>query len=99
MLAFRPSNTRPRARGRHSLHDAFDAGYETGEKAVSAAHVESPLSWHLDELEPALTCNGYRSKDLAEQFDAEPAEIKVLCRKCPRCAGAFSRKAASELVP
>jgi hypothetical protein len=40
--------------------------------------VESVLSRQIDDLEPTLTRNGYRLKDLAEQFDAKPAEFKAL---------------------
>jgi hypothetical protein len=35
------------------------------------------LSRQLDDLEPTLTRHGYRVKDLIEQFDTEPAEIKA----------------------
>ncbi len=57
---------------------AIEAGYRTGEKPVLAALVESALSRQLDDLEPTLTRHGYRIKDLVEQFDAKPAEIKAL---------------------
>jgi type II secretory pathway predicted ATPase ExeA len=57
---------------------AFGAGYLTAEKPVSAALVESILSRQLDDLKPTLTRHGYRVKDLVEQFDAKPAEIKAL---------------------
>lgn len=57
---------------------ALDAGYQAGEKPVSAEVVTSVLSRHLDDLEPTLTRHGYRVKDLAELFDAKPAEIKAL---------------------
>ncbi|WP_205753002.1 hypothetical protein [Cupriavidus oxalaticus] len=57
---------------------AFEAGYQMGEKPVSAAFVESVLSRQLDDLEPTLTRYGYRVKDLVEQFDAKPAEIKAM---------------------
>jgi len=40
--------------------------------------VESVLSRPLDDLEPTLTRHGYRIKDLVEQFDTKPAEIKAL---------------------
>jgi hypothetical protein len=40
--------------------------------------VESVLSRQLDDLEPTLTRHGYRIKDLVEQFDARPSEIKAL---------------------
>ncbi|RMV73947.1 hypothetical protein ALP05_200039 [Pseudomonas caricapapayae] len=52
--------------------------YLTGEKPVSAELVESVLSRQLDDLEPTLTRHGYRIKDLVEQFDAKPTEIKAL---------------------
>ncbi|RMR78760.1 ExeA-like protein, partial [Pseudomonas savastanoi pv. fraxini] len=45
---------------------------------VSAELVESVLSRQLDDLEPTLTRHGYRIKDLVEQFDARPTEIKAL---------------------
>lgn len=57
---------------------ALEAGYLTGEQPVSVALVESVLSRQIDDLEPTLTRHGYRIKDLAEQFDAKPAEIKAL---------------------
>jgi type II secretory pathway predicted ATPase ExeA len=57
---------------------SLEAGYQVGETPVSALLVESVLSRHLDDLEPTLTRHGYRIKDLVEQFDARPAEIKAL---------------------
>lgn len=57
---------------------ALEAGYRTGERSISAALVESVLSRQLDDLEPTLTRNGYSLKDLVDQFDARPAEIKAL---------------------
>ena len=57
---------------------ALEAGYQAGEKPVSADLIESILSRQIDDLEPTLTRNGYRLKDLIEQFDAKPAEIKAL---------------------
>jgi type II secretory pathway predicted ATPase ExeA len=57
---------------------ALEAGYQTGEMPVSGNLVESVLSRQLDDLEPMLTRHGYRVKDLVEQFDAKPAEIKAL---------------------
>lgn len=56
---------------------ALDAGYQAGEKPVSAEVVTSVLSRQIDDLEPTLTRHGYRVKDLVEQFDAKPAEIKA----------------------
>ena len=49
----------------------LEAGYQTGERPVSVAVVESVLSRHIDDLEPTLTRNGYRMKDLVEQFNAK----------------------------
>ena len=57
---------------------ALEAAYQIGEKLVSYEIVESVLSRQIDDLEPTLTRNGYRLKDLTEQFDAKPAEIKAL---------------------
>lgn len=52
---------------------AMEAGYQTGEKPITATLVESLLSRQLDDLEPTLTRHGYR-----QQFDAKPAEISAL---------------------
>jgi type II secretory pathway predicted ATPase ExeA len=57
---------------------ALEVGYQTGEKPVTVALVESVLSRQLDDLEPTLTRHGYRLKDMVEQFDAKPAEIRAL---------------------
>ncbi len=40
--------------------------------------VESVLSRQIDDLEPTLTRHGYSIKDLVEQFDCKPREIKAL---------------------
>lgn len=56
---------------------ALEAGYQTGETPVSAELVDAVLSKHLDDLEPTLARYGYRLRDLVEQFDAKPAEIKA----------------------
>ncbi|END3207079.1 phosphoribulokinase [Salmonella enterica] len=45
---------------------------------MSTTLVESVLSRQLDDLEPTLTRHGYRLKDMVEQFDAKPAEIRAL---------------------
>ncbi|EKO1976906.1 phosphoribulokinase [Salmonella enterica] len=45
---------------------------------MTATLVESVLSRQLDDLEPTLTRHGYRLKDMVEQFDAKPAEIRAL---------------------
>jgi type II secretory pathway predicted ATPase ExeA len=57
---------------------ALEAGYQTGQNPVTAELVESVLSRQLDDLEPTLTRHGYRLKDIVEQFDAKPAEIRAL---------------------
>jgi len=57
---------------------ALEASFQTGEKPVTAELVETVLSRQLDDLEPTLTRHGYRLKDMVEQFDAKPAEIKAL---------------------
>lgn len=57
---------------------ALEAGFQTGEKPVTAELVETVLSRQLDDLEPTLTRHGYRLKDMVEQFDAKPAEIRAL---------------------
>ncbi|MBV8125239.1 MAG: ExeA family protein [Paucibacter sp.] len=57
---------------------ALEAGYQTGEKQVSADVVQSVMSRQLDDLEPTLTRHGYRLKDMVEQFEAKPAEIRAL---------------------
>lgn len=57
---------------------ALEAAYQVGEKLTSVEVVESVLSRQIDNLEPTLTLNGYRFKDLVERFDAKPPEIKAV---------------------
>ncbi|NWC08389.1 phosphoribulokinase [Pseudomonas agarici] len=57
---------------------SLEARHLIGEKPVSAEPIESVLSRQLDDLKPTLTRHGYRTKDLVEQFDARPTEIKAL---------------------
>ncbi len=59
---------------------AMEAAYHVGEKLVTRAIIESVLSKQIDELEPKLTRHGYDLRGLAEQFNAKPAEIKLLFR-------------------
>lgn len=59
---------------------AFEAAYLLGEKSVTPAIVELVLSKQIDDLEPTLTRHGYNVSSLAEQFNAKPAEIKLLFR-------------------
>jgi type II secretory pathway predicted ATPase ExeA len=60
------------------LTQALEAGYQTGESPVSAALVETVLSKHLDDIESVLTRQGYGLRELAQNFEAKPAEIKAL---------------------
>ena len=57
---------------------ALEAGYQTGEKPVTAELVDSVLSRQLDDLEPTLARHGCRLKDMTEQFDAKAAEIRAM---------------------
>lgn len=57
---------------------ALEAGYQPSEKPVTAALVEAVLSRQLDDMAPTLTRHEYRLKDMVEQFDAKPAEIRAL---------------------
>jgi type II secretory pathway predicted ATPase ExeA len=59
---------------------AFEAGYLVGERPVSEVITESVLSNQIDDLEPTLTRQGYKIKDIAELCHAKPAEIKALFR-------------------
>jgi type II secretory pathway predicted ATPase ExeA len=59
---------------------AMEAAYQAGEKPITGVIVESVLSKQIDELEPRLTRHGYSVRSLAEQFNAKPAEIKLLFR-------------------
>jgi type II secretory pathway predicted ATPase ExeA len=60
------------------LTQAFEAAYQSGEAPVSADLVEALLARHLEDLESTLTRQGYGVKDLVQNFDAKPAEIKAL---------------------
>jgi hypothetical protein len=57
---------------------ALEVGYQTGGQPISADVVDNILAKQLDDLEPTLTRHGYHIKDLVEQFNARPAEIKAL---------------------
>ena len=59
---------------------ALEAAYRVAVKPVTAVIIESVLSKLLDDLEPTLTRHGYNVRDLAEQFNAKPTEIKLLFR-------------------
>jgi type II secretory pathway predicted ATPase ExeA len=60
------------------LTQALEAGYQTGESPVSAALVETVLSKHLDDIESVLTRQGYGLRELAQNLEAKPTEIKAL---------------------
>jgi type II secretory pathway predicted ATPase ExeA len=57
---------------------ALEVGYQTGGHPISADVVDNVLAKQLDDLEPTLTRHGYHIKDLVEQFDARPTELKAL---------------------
>lgn len=57
---------------------AFEEAYHTGEKPVTDALINSILSKQIDDLEPTLTRHGYNVRNLAQQFNTKPAEIKLL---------------------
>jgi type II secretory pathway predicted ATPase ExeA len=59
---------------------ALEAAYRVAVKPVTTVIVESVLSKQIDDLEPTLTRHGYDVRGLAEQFNAKPAEIKLLFR-------------------
>ena len=65
--------------GQHLVR-AFEAGFEIGAKPIAAGVVEAVVSRNRDELEAQLTRNGYDLRNLVEQFDAKPAEIRRLLR-------------------
>lgn len=60
------------------LTQALEAAYQTGESPIGPELVEALLYRHLDDLESTLTRQGYGLKDLVQNFDARPAEIKAL---------------------
>ena len=60
------------------LTQALEAGYQTGGAPISVELIEMLLSKQLDDPETILTSHGYRLRDLVEQFDVRPAEIKAL---------------------
>jgi type II secretory pathway predicted ATPase ExeA len=59
---------------------AIEDAYKLGDKSVTGALIEDILSKHIDDLEPRLKRHGYDIRDLAEQFNAKPAEIKSMFR-------------------
>ena len=58
------------------LNRAFEAGFRTGQKPVTAELVATTLAPDFNDLEPRLTRQGYPVKVLAEQFHAKPSEIR-----------------------
>jgi type II secretory pathway predicted ATPase ExeA len=56
---------------------ALETSYRTGGPPVSADLLEEMLSKQFDDLEPTLVRNGYRVKDLVEQFDLKATEVKA----------------------
>lgn len=76
-IALMATNLRTPLQLQSYLRRALETGYQTGVKPVSADLVETLLSKQLDDLEPTLARHGYRVRDLAQQCDAKPAEIKA----------------------
>ncbi|MBW4505654.1 MAG: AAA family ATPase [Scytonematopsis contorta HA4267-MV1] len=62
------------------LSVAIEDAYKLGDKTITPALIEDILSKHIDDLEPNLKRHGYSVLDLAEQFNAKPAEIKSMFR-------------------
>ncbi len=64
------------------IDDAHDLHPKTlvALKRLTEVVVEAVLSLQIDDLEPRLTRNGYDIRNLVEQFDAKPAEIRQLLR-------------------
>jgi hypothetical protein len=60
------------------LTQAFEAAYQSGETPVGVELVETVLSKHLDDIEATITRQGYGLRELVQNFDAKPAEIKAL---------------------
>ncbi len=60
------------------LTQALEAAYQSAESPVGAELVEALLSRHLEDLESILTRQGYGLKELVQNFEAKPAEIKAL---------------------
>jgi len=60
------------------LNRAFEEGFATGQKPITADIVMATVAPDFDDLEPRLTRQGYSVKSLAEQFGAKPAEIRRL---------------------
>ncbi len=60
------------------LTQAFEVAYQSGESPIGAELIEALLLRHLEDLESTLTRQGYGLKDLVQNFDAKPAEIKAL---------------------
>ena len=58
------------------LNRAFEAGFHTGQKPVTAEIVAATLAPDFDDLEPRLTRQGYSVKILSDQFHAKPSEIR-----------------------
>lgn len=71
---------------------AFEAGFEAGVKPIDDSILETVLSQRIDDLEPQLTRHGYDVRNLVEQFDMKPVEIRKLLR------GALGHGRANELV-
>jgi type II secretory pathway predicted ATPase ExeA len=70
---------------------ALEVGRRMAERPISVTLLEGVFSKQLDDWEPTLARNGYRIKDLVEQFDIKAADVKALL------GGRLDPKYASEL--
>jgi type II secretory pathway predicted ATPase ExeA len=59
---------------------ALETSYRLGDGPISVELLGNVLSKQLDEFEPTLVRNGYRVKDLVEQFGVKAAEVNALLR-------------------
>jgi len=80
---------------------ALETGYRMDERPISGRLLETVLSKQLDDLEPTLARNGYRIKDLVEQFDVKAVEIKALLggRLDPKRAGELQDRMLAAGLP
>jgi hypothetical protein len=75
-----PNGCTPPPQIEQHLTLAFEHGFRCGEKPVTADVIETVLARQLDDLEPRLTRHGYSVKNLADQFHAKPAEVRLFLR-------------------
>lgn len=56
----------------------LEADSRSDELPISAELVETVLSKYLEDMEATITRQGYGLRELVQNFDAKPAEIKAL---------------------